>query len=121
MIQDSASENEDKEEYKIKEIYLTISTKYIALLAQKIDEAFGLKIKNQFLTQILQDLRKVVKSLENKLLNAEEKIEGFIKLYQEVKDSRDHTITKMKSFEFDCNRQIAINESLEEEIFRIGF
>lgn len=120
MIQDSESENEDKEEYQIKEIYLTISTKYIALLVQKLDEAFGLKIKNQFLTQILQDLRKVVKSLENKLLHAEEKIEGFIKIYQESKESQDHSMTKMKAFEFDCNRQIAINESLEEEILRMG-
>ena len=120
MIQDSDSDNEEKEEYQIKEIYSTISTKYISLLAQKLDEAFSLKIKNQFLTEILQDLRKVIKSLESKLLHAEERIESFIKIYQEGKESQDHTATMMKAFEFDLKRQLAINESLEEEISKMG-
>lgn len=120
MIQDSDSDNEGKEEYQIKEIYLTISAKYVTLLVQKLEEAFSLKIKNQFLTEILQDLRKVIQSLENKLLHAEEKIEGFIRIYQEAKNSQDHTLTKMKSFEFDLKRQLSINESLEEEIEKMG-
>ena len=120
MIQDSDSDNEANEEYQIKEIYSTISAKYISLLVQKLEEAFGLKIKNQFLTNILQDLRKVIKSLENKLLHAEERIDAFIQTYQEGKNNQDMTLTKMKAFEFDLKRQIIISESLEDEISKMG-
>ena len=120
MIQDSDSDNEGKEEYQIKEIYSTISTKYISLMVQKLEEAFGLKIKNQFLTEILQDLRKVIKSLESKLIHAEEKIDGFIKIYQEAKDAQDHSMTKMKAMEFDLKRQITMTDSFEDEISKMG-
>ena len=120
MIQDSESDNEGKEEYQIREVYSTISAKYISLLVQKLEEAFGLKIKNQFLTGILQDLRKVIKSLENKLLHAEDKIDGFIKVYQEAKSAEDHSITKMKAMEFDLKRQICMTETFEDEISKMG-
>ena len=67
------------------------------------------------MTKVFQDLTKIKKLFEEKLGSCEEKLDFFLKKFQDQKGIEDLSTTKIKSLEFDLKRQFTLREALEIE------